>query len=318
MRWHDGREFTSADVAWSLLNVWKTLHGRGRGTYLNVTGAETPDPSTIIIRLGKPSPAIMNALAASKSQILPRHIYEGTDVLTNLANNAPVGTGPFRFKEWQRGSAIVLERNADYWDSPRPYVDRIVYRIIPDGAGRAAALESGEAQVAGDNPVPLNDVQRLSQVPHLIADKRGYTSVNNVHYMEFNLRRPQLKDVRVRRAIAHTINRDLIARAVWFGLATPSTGPIPAALSKFYSPDVPSYKLDVTQANALLDEAGFPAVPAARASNSRSTGRPTATRCNERRKSFAKRCAQSGSTWRSAHRTSRVGCGAYTPTTTLT
>jgi peptide/nickel transport system substrate-binding protein len=257
VKWHDGKDFSAADVAWSLLNVWQKLHGRGRGTYLNVTGVDTPDPLTAVIRLSKPSPAIMNALAAAESQILPRHLYEGTDILTNPANLAPVGTGPFRFTEWRRGSAIVVERNPDYWDREKPYLDRIVFRIIPDGAGRAAALESGEALLAGDNPVPLNDVKRLSEVPRLITEKRGYNSVNNVHFMEFNLRHPQLRDVRVRRAIAHAVNRELISRAVWFGLARPATGPIPAALSAFYSSDVPAYPLDAARANALLDEAGF-------------------------------------------------------------
>jgi peptide/nickel transport system substrate-binding protein len=257
VRWHDGKPFTSADVAWSLLNVWKTLHGRGRGTYLNATGVDTPDPLTAVIRLSRPSPSIMNAIASSESQILPRHLYEGTDVLTNPANNAPVGTGPFRFKEWQRGSAIIVERNPDYWDATRPLLDRIAFRFIPDGAGRAAALESGEAQLAGDNPVPLNDVARLSRNPRLITDKRGYNSVNNIHFMEFNLRHPQLKDVRVRRAIAHTVNRDLITRSVWFGLGKASTSPVPATAARFHTDAVPAYKLDIAAANALLDEAGF-------------------------------------------------------------
>ena len=257
VKWHDGESFSSADVAWSALNVWKTLHGRGRATYANLVAVDTPDALTAIFRFARPSPAVMNALAASESQILPRHLYEGRDVLTNPANNAPVGTGPYRFKEWQRGSAIVVTRNEDYWDKPRPYLDQIVFRIIPDGANRSAALESGEVQLAGDNPVPLNDVQRLSRVPHLVTDKRGYTSENNVHYMEFNLRRPALQDVRVRQAIAHTINRELIARAVWFGLAKPATGPVPAEMTRYYSADVPAYRLDVAAANALLDEAGL-------------------------------------------------------------
>ena len=149
--WHDGAPFTSADVAWSLMNVWKTLHGRGRATYANVERADTPDARTVVLHLSQPSPAIMNALAAAESQVLPRHRYEGTDVLTNPLNNAPVGTGPFRFKEWRRGSAVVVERNPDYWDAGKPYLDAIVMRFIPDGAGRSAALETGEALLGGDN-----------------------------------------------------------------------------------------------------------------------------------------------------------------------
>jgi peptide/nickel transport system substrate-binding protein len=257
VRWHDGKPFTSADLEWSLLNVWKTLHGRGRATYANVVAVETPDAGTAVLRLSKPSPAIMNALAAAESQILPRHIYEGTDIQTNPANNAPIGTGPFRFKEWRRGSAIVLERNPDYWDAPKPYIDQLVLRVIPDGAGRSAALESGEVLLAGDNPVPLADVQRLSQLPSLAIERRGYNSVNNIHFMEFNLRRPYFQDVRVRQAIAHAINRDFIARNIWFGQAHASTGPVPSAVKAYYSSDVPAYPVDLAAANRLLDEAGF-------------------------------------------------------------
>ena len=257
VRWHDGKPFTSSDVAWSLLNVWKTLHGRGRATYANVVGVDTPDALTVVIRLSKPGPSIMNALAAAESQVLPRHLYEGTDVLANPANAAPVGTGPFRFKEWRRGSAIVVERNPDYWDQPKPYLDEIVMRIIPDGAGRSAALETGKALLGGDNPVPLSDVARLSELPRLVVEKRGYNSVNNIHFAEFNVRRAPFSDARVRRAIGMAINRSFIARNIWFGQGQPSTSPVPASMAAFHASDVPALPFDVAGANRLLDEAGM-------------------------------------------------------------
>jgi peptide/nickel transport system substrate-binding protein len=254
--WHDGEKFTSADVAWSLMNVWKTLHGRGRATYAFVEKVETPDPLTAVLRLSKPSPAIMNALAAAESQVLPRHLYEGADVLGNPLNNAPVGNGPFRFKEWRRGSALIVERNPDYWDRGKPYLDGIVMRFIPDGAGRSAALETGEALLGGDNPVPLNDVARLAKLPQLSVDRRGYNSVNNIQFLEFNLRRPQFQDARVRRAIGMALNRELIARNIWFGEGRAATGPIPRTMANFYTADVPPLPFDVAGANKLLDAAG--------------------------------------------------------------
>jgi peptide/nickel transport system substrate-binding protein len=256
VRWHDGKPFTSADVAWSLMNVWKTLHGRGRATYAFVDAVETPDPHTVVLRLSRPSPAIMNALHAAESQVLPRHLYEGTDIQSNPLNSAPVGTGPFRFKEWRRGSALIVERNPDYWDKGKPLLDQIVMRFIPDGAGRSAALETGEALLGGDNPVPLNDIARLSKLPHLTVERRGYNSVNNIHFAEFNLRRPQFQDVRVRRAIGMAINRELIARNIWFGEGKASTGPIPHTMAAFYTADVPNLPYDVAGANKLLDQAG--------------------------------------------------------------
>ncbi len=256
--WHDGQPFTSADVAWSLLNAWKPLHGRGRATWANVTAVDTPDPLRLVIHLSKPSPAIMNALASAESQILPRHRYDGTDPLTNPLNNAPIGTGPFRFKEWKRGTSITIERNPTYWDTGKPALDTIIFRIIPDGAARATALETGEVQLAGDNPVPLSEIGRLSALPNLRVEHRGFNSANNVLFAEFNLRRPALADPRVRRAIGMACNRDLIARSIWFGQGRTATGPVSRAMAAFYTPDVPALPFDVPAANRLLDEAGMP------------------------------------------------------------
>ncbi len=256
--WHDGHDFGAADVAWSLLNVWKPLHSRGRITYANVTAVETPDPLTVVIRLSQPSPMMRTALAGFESGVLPRHLYEGTDPLTNPANNKPIGTGPFRFVEWRRGTSITLERNPTYWDAPRPWLDRIVVRVMPDAGERAAALETGEVHLAGQTPVPLSDLRRLKDIPSLELVTRGYEFGNFMHYLEFNLRDPRFQDVRVRRAIAMAINPAFVARAVWQGYATPATGPLPRAMKPFYSADVPKYPFDPARANALLDEAGFP------------------------------------------------------------
>ncbi|KAF1021719.1 MAG: Oligopeptide-binding protein AppA [Paracidovorax wautersii] len=143
VKWHDGQPFTSADVRYSMLEIWKKIHPHGKVAYSNVTDVSTPDPYTAIIRLNAPSPVALFALNNTSSPVLPRHLYEGTDLLRNPANVKPVGTGPFRFKEWIRGDRIVLERNPDYWEKGRPYLDGLVFRIIPDAAARSAAFERG-------------------------------------------------------------------------------------------------------------------------------------------------------------------------------
>ena len=123
VKWHDGQDFTSADVAFSIL-LLKRLHPRGRSTFANVTAVETPDPLTAVFRLSKPAPYMIKALVAAETPILPKHIYEQGDPVANPANNAPIGTGPFRFKEWSRGNYALYERNAAYWGRtkalPRP------------------------------------------------------------------------------------------------------------------------------------------------------------------------------------------------------
>lgn len=254
--WHDGKPFTSADVQYSLMEVTKKIHPRGNATFANLIAVETPDAATATFRFSQPSPVIWKALDGSETQILPRHLYENTDVLANPWNAKPIGTGPFVFMEWVRGDHILLERNPHYWDKGKPYLDRVLFRIIPDAGARGAALENGDVHYAPISPVPLSDVARLRTLPQLIVDTAGYESVSPVYFLDFNLRHDVFHDVRVRRAIAHAIDRDTLAATAWYGLAKPATGPIPSYQTEFYTADTPQYPFDPRRAEQLLDEAG--------------------------------------------------------------
>ena len=119
---------------------------------------------TAVFRFAKPTPfqLISNALPALTS-VVPKHLYEGTDIAANPANNAPVGTGPFKFAEYKPGEYYRLERNADYWGKGQPYLDEIVYRVLPDRAAAAGALEADEIQLAAFSAVPLADLARIAQ-----------------------------------------------------------------------------------------------------------------------------------------------------------
>ncbi|MCC7283793.1 MAG: ABC transporter substrate-binding protein, partial [Acetobacteraceae bacterium] len=225
VKWHDGKPFTSADVAFTATEVWRKLHPRLRGLLANLEAAETPDATTVVLRFSKPSPALWGNLMGYEAGVLPRHIYEGTDIANNPANLHPVGTGPFRFAEWSRGEFIALERNPDYWDAGRPHLDRVIFRVIPDGAARSAAIERGEVLLGTYNPVPLNDVARLRTLPQLEVETRGYEMANDVGWIELNLDNRYLSNVKVRQAVNMAFDRNFIARNVWFGLAQPAVGP---------------------------------------------------------------------------------------------
>jgi peptide/nickel transport system substrate-binding protein len=255
--WHDGKPFTSADVKFSLEEIWKKLHPRGRVTFAKVTAVDTPDANTVVIRLSDPTPMMLSAFSSYESQVLPRHVYEGKDFTTHPALNAPIGTGPFVFKEWKKGDFIRLEKNPTYWDKGKPYLDAIVIRIIPDAAARAAALEKGEVQLGVFNPVPLSDVKRLTALPTVKAETRGYEYFAPMYMMEVNLRDEHLKDKRVRQAMMHALDRKFIADNIWFGFAKPATGPIVSSSPFYTTQGVPQYPYDVAKANAILDEAGL-------------------------------------------------------------
>ena len=259
VKWHDGVEFTSADVKFSALEIWKKTHPRGRSTFTALQDVETPDKYTAVFKLKHPSLVIFSSLNANEGQILPRHLYEGTDIQKNPVNLKPVGTGPFRFKDWKKGQYIELERNPDYWDAGKPYLDRLIFRSVPDAASRAAALETGDVQYAPFDAVPLADVERLRKNPQLIVSTEGYAWQSAYVFIEFNLRNPALKDVRVRQAIAHAIDKQALVDVVWYGLGKPATGPTPSTLKAFYTvKGVPQYDFNTARAEKLLDEAGYP------------------------------------------------------------
>ncbi len=257
--WHDGKPFSSADVAFSALEVWKKHGNLGRAVFRELEAVETPDAHTAIFRFAVPTPAqlIRNALPALTA-VVPKHLYEGTDIMRNPANQKLVGTGPFRFAEWRPGEYTRLVRNPTYWEPNRPQLDEIVYRVLPDRAAAANALEAEEIQLAAFSAVPLADLDRIAKVPGLKVYSNGYEGLTYQLVVEINHRRRELSDVRVRRAIAHAIDRDFVVRAIFRGFAATSQGPVPKNDRVFHATDVAGHGFNPQRANQLLDEAGYP------------------------------------------------------------
>ncbi|MCL2899089.1 ABC transporter substrate-binding protein [Brenneria tiliae] len=256
VKWHDGRDFTSADVAWSI-DLLKKVHPRGSSTFANVTAIETPDPHTAVIVLSKPAPYLIKAFAAAESPIVPRHLYEGQDPLTNPHNGAPIGTGPYVFDQWVRGSHVLYKRNPHYWQPGRPYLDQLVVKFIPDAAARSLAFETNAADLGYRSPVALSDMARLKALPQLGFETKGNSYSYNVSSLQFNLDDEHFRDLRVRQAVAHAINRDIVLQVAYFGLGKVSTSPIAPGITEYHDASPSPYAFDIERANALLDEAGY-------------------------------------------------------------
>jgi peptide/nickel transport system substrate-binding protein len=257
--WHDGKPFSSADVAFSAMEVWKKLQNLGRVVFKDLAAVETPDAKTAVFKFAKPTPfqLIRNALPALTA-VLPRHVYEGTDIMNNPANVNLVGTGPFQFVETKPGQYTLLKRNPNYWDKSEPLLDEIVFRVLSDRAAAGAALEAEEIHLAAFSMVPLADLPRIAKVKGLKVYANGYEALTYQLVVEINHRRKELADVRVRRAIAHAIDRDFVVKTIFLGYAKPATGPVITTDKALYNPDVPKTPFDPAKANALLDEAGYP------------------------------------------------------------
>lgn len=256
VKWHDGKPFTSADVK-SSINLLKAVHPRGRQTYASVADIETPDDLTAVIVLQRPVPYLIKAFAGAESPITPKHVYDGVDPAKSPNASAPIGTGPFKFKEWVRGSHIVYERNPDYWDAPRPYLDQLIIRFMRDANARSIALETGTVDLGYRTPVALADLPRLKESGKLGFEPKGYEYTANITSMTFNLENQYFANPKVRQAIAHAINRDAMCKIVFYGNATPCASPI-TPQSPFHSAEPTPYPFDIEKAKQLLDEAGYP------------------------------------------------------------
>ncbi len=255
---HDGKPFTSADVQFGVMEVLKGVHPRGPGSFREVTRVETPDAHTAVFRLGNPAPYMLMALSSYESPIVPKHLFQGSDLRNSKHANEPVGAGPYKFVEWKRGQYIRFDRFDKYFKKGQPYLDRIVQRSIADSATRTAVLERGEAHLTGFGGVPYSDAKALGKLPHLTVTTKGYEMFSTLTWLEFNTRKPPFDNKKVRQAIAYAMDRQWIIDNIWFGFGKVATGPINSNLKQFYTADVRNYQVPdgLELANRLLDEAG--------------------------------------------------------------
>jgi peptide/nickel transport system substrate-binding protein len=255
--WHDGRPFTSADVQFTAMEMWKKILNYGTTLQQFLVAVDTPDPHTAIFRYERPMPqALLLRAMPDLGYISPRHVFEGTDIRQNPANTAPIGTGPFRFVQYERGQFIIADRNPNYWREGLPYLDRVVWRVVGDRAAAAAQLEAGQLLFSPYSSLSIADLQRLGRDPRFEVTTRGNEGNARTNTLEFNFRNPVLADIRVRRAIAHSLNVPFFIENFLGPFAKVGTGPIPSVSTDYYPANMPQYGFDQALANRLLDEAG--------------------------------------------------------------
>lgn len=250
--WHDGVPHTSADVKFTVDAInkgdWKPESVDG---FDRISSVDTPDSLTAVVHYKEVyAPYQLQFVRGT----LPKHLLEGRDLNTaNDYNRAPLGTGPYRVKEWKTGEYILLERVATYWrGGDVPKIRQILFRFLTNTTTRINLLKSGEVHMVA--LVAWDKVRELTPLPSLRINRvvgNGYEHVtlNQQHF-------PAFKDVRVRQALAHAVDRELLVRTILDGQVEVVNGPI-QPLSPAYEPDVPIYAYDTTKANRLLDEAGW-------------------------------------------------------------
>jgi len=255
--WHDGKPFTADDVVFSLGDMLPEVHARAR-VILNkhVETVQKLDDLTAEITLKAPFPALILMFEPGFAPMMPKHLYEGTDYKKNPANQEPVGTGPFKFKEWKRGSYIRLVKNDDYWKSGLPHLDELIFHVIPDSESRAVAFENARVDVLRGGDVDYVDVNRLKGLPNVDYTIKGWEMFSPLGYLIPNMRKEPFSNVKVRQALMYALNREMIVNNIFFGFGKVASGPF-ASTELFYDPDLPTYHFDIDKAKQLMKESGI-------------------------------------------------------------
>jgi peptide/nickel transport system substrate-binding protein len=259
VRWHDGRPFTADDVVFTYETMINPKTPTAyREDFRAVDTVTAPDPHTLHVRYKRPH---AKALQSWGTWILPRHVLE-TYVREGRLREAPqnrsnpVGTGPYRFSEWKPGEKVVLVANQDYFEG-RPYLSRIVYRIIPSQATIFLELKAKGIDSAGPAGLTALQFKRQTDFP---AFRKAYNKFqyqdNSYTYLGFNLSDPRFADRRVRQAFAHAINKRELIDGVRLGLGREATGPYKPG-TWAYNPNVRTYPYDMDKARELLAAAGW-------------------------------------------------------------
>lgn len=256
VRWQDGAPFTSADVAFTFYQVMNPCNDVvSRFGYDDVAHLDTPDPFTVALHLRYPFSPIVTTFFGDANMpfgILPRHLLARYPCLAQAPFDAsPVGTGPFRVVSWRRGDRIELVANSDYFFG-RPRIGRITILFAPNEQTLVTMARAHEIDWAAElSPAFAAQAGKIS----------GYHIVlvwqNRWYGISFNMTRPQLRDLRVRRAIELAIDKPALAQTMTAGTALPATQDLPDAL--WASPRLPASPHDPARARALLAQLGWTA-----------------------------------------------------------
>lgn len=262
VKWHDGKPFTSADVQCT----WDTITGKRDSNwrknshkewYGNLKEVAVNGPYEVRFVLGRPQPSFLSFLASGWSPVYPCHV-DG-----RVMRQKPIGTGPFKVVEFKPNDVIRLEKNKDYWKPGRPYLDAIVYRIMPSTATRMLSFVAGEFDMTGTStvtPHTIKDVQ--AKIPNAVCSTTG-TMVTGV--MLINHKAPPFDNPKIRRAISLALDRNAFVAAQQGGgrhggvMMSPPYGIWGLTTAQLEA--VPGFGKDVeknrAEARKLMEEAGY-------------------------------------------------------------
>ncbi len=252
VKFQDGSPFNAEAVAYNYrYRLDPNNHCRCAIYISYIAKVEAIDELTVVFQLKDPSPNFPPLRApATVNNVI--HSPKAIEAMKEGYNRHPVGTGPFRLKSWQSGDRIVLERNPDYWDKDRPYLDEITVRPLPDNIARFASLQSGETDIIWTDRA--EDIAKAKKTPSLVVHEYAGSGAQ---VFAFNTKRPPFDDVRVRQALRYALDLKTYSEVLWGGLWQPAKDPWgPGSFVQCKESGALPY--DPAKAKALLKEYGKP------------------------------------------------------------
>jgi 4-phytase/acid phosphatase/peptide/nickel transport system substrate-binding protein len=254
VRFHDGTPYNAQAVAWNYARQKDPNNNCRCAFYIaGINSVEAKDELTVVFHLREPAvnvPALLSIPTANSVVQSPAAIEARGDDY----NRHPMGTGPFVLKSWAAGDRMVLERNPDYWDKGRPYLDRIVLRPLPDSQSRFASLLAGESDVVYADEYEADAIARARGNAALKVHEYVGTGAS---VAAFNTEVAPFDDVRVRRALVMALDRKKMSQVLTNGLARPATNPYGDG-SWVKCKDDGALPFDPDKARALIKDYGKP------------------------------------------------------------
>ncbi len=248
VKFSTGAPMTSADVKFSLDKARAT---KGGWEFLDVAikSVDAPDPATVVIKTKYPWAPLLADLANFNNAVLPKD-YGGKS--HDDFYKAPVGTGPFVWDHWNKGTELELKKNPTYWDAGKPSIDSVTWKVVPDDNSRNVQIQGGQAQI-NENP-PFSSIEQLKGQPNVKVDLFPSTKTD---YILMNQKEKPFDDVHVRRAISYAIDREALVKTLLFGNGTPANSFLMPNVP-FYDAKTPGITYDMAKAKEELAQSSVP------------------------------------------------------------
>ena len=254
VKWSDGKPFSADDVAFTFNDIVlkKELGAQNAASYAAVKSVTVVDPTTVRFDLSRKFAALASFLAYN-SGIVPKHVLSADPLKTTSFNKGtPVSTGPFKVEKYTSGQSVSLVRNDSYF-GPKPYLDKVVFTVVPDPNTQIAQALSGDLTIMIlDNKAAVDRVKNASGLTVVSRPLVQY------YWLALNQTDSRFTDVRVRQAFVHAIDRKAIIKSVELGYGQVANSPITPALKAYFDPSLSEkYPYDPPKAKELLASAGW-------------------------------------------------------------